>query len=69
MEGTLGFETTPEMRQRRCEKCGAQPWVICFWWDTPEGPSGCPEDGNVFTCAAAQYQKQMHEFRLWRDTI
>lgn len=57
------YETTPEQRARRCEKCGAQPWTLCFWWDTPDGPSGCPDTDNVFACAHAHFQKTMHEVR------
>ncbi len=60
------FKTTPEQRLRRCEKCGAQPWAVCFWWDTAEGPSGCPDSGNVYTCPWADWQKAMHEFRAWK---
>lgn len=65
---TLGYRTTPEMRARRCDKCGGQPWTVCFWWDTTDGPSGCPEDGNVFTCGVALLQKQMHELRAEKET-
>lgn len=61
------YETTRVQRLVRCDKCGGQPWTLCFWWDTPEGPSGCPEGGNVFTCGMAAWQKDMHEFRLLRQ--
>lgn len=56
----LGLRTTKEQRQRRCDKCGGQPWAACFWWSTADGPSGCPEGGNVFTCSVAQLQHAMH---------
>lgn len=60
------YKTTREQRLRRCEKCGGQPWTLCFWWHTPDGPSGCSEDGNIYTCGVAAWQKDMHEFRAWR---
>lgn len=61
------FETTREQRARRCDKCGGQPWLLCFWWNTPDGPSGCSEDGNISTCGVASWQLDMHRFRQWRE--
>ncbi len=49
-------------RDKRCQRCGAKPWVLLVSWDDTEIPD-CPEDGNVTTCSQAIFVRQAMEVR------